>query len=57
MNADLEQFGIERLQHCIRENNVLSARELTDKIYEAMNSFVGGAEQHDDATLLLMKVV
>lgn len=57
MNADLEQFGMERLQQCIRENNVLSARELTDKIYEAMNSFVGGAEQHDDATLLLMKVV
>lgn len=57
MNADLEQFGLERLRRCIHENNVLSARELTDKIYEAINSFVGGAEQHDDATLLLMKVV
>ena len=56
MNGELEQFGLERLQRVIRENNVLSARELTDKIYGNMTEFVGKAEQHDDATLLLMKV-
>jgi len=56
VNADFEQFGMDRLQQIIRENIGLSACELTDKIHTALEDFAGGTEQRDDATLLLIKV-
>ena len=55
-NAEYEQFGMARLQKVIRENIDLSARELSDKIDMVLGEFIGSVEQHDDATLLLMKV-
>jgi sigma-B regulation protein RsbU (phosphoserine phosphatase) len=55
-DSDLEQFGVERLKRAIRENKDLSARELSDKIHAELKDFTRGAEQHDDMTLLLMKV-
>jgi sigma-B regulation protein RsbU (phosphoserine phosphatase) len=56
-NAEYEQFGMARLQKVIRENIDLSARELSDKIHTVLEEFVKGVEQHDDATLLIMKVL
>jgi len=55
-DADLEQFGVERLKRVVQENKDLSARELSDKIHTMLKDFMKGAEQLDDATLLLMKV-
>ena len=55
MNLNREQFGLERLKKLVRENKNLLAKELTDKIYADIEEFVGGAPQHDDQTLLLMK--
>ncbi|MDR2734003.1 MAG: PP2C family protein-serine/threonine phosphatase [Spirochaetota bacterium] len=55
-DADLEQFGVERLKRVVQENKDLSARELSDKIHAVLRDFMKSDEQLDDATLLLMKV-
>lgn len=55
-NAREDQFGEDRLQALVRENADEDAKTMLDRIYQAVLGFVQGAPQHDDLTLVIMKV-
>ncbi len=56
MNRDGEQFTLERLARLIRTNVSQSAEEITAAVQNALDEFVGDARQHDDQTLLVLKI-
>lgn len=56
MNPDGEQFTVERLSRAIRENSHASADAITKAIRGKLDEFVGSARQHDDQTLLVIRV-
>jgi phosphoserine phosphatase RsbU/P len=56
MNANGDQYSFESLAKVVLKNAHLSPNELIDKIKADLKVFVGNAPQHDDQTLLLMKV-
>ncbi len=49
-------FGSDRVKNIIKENHNLPAEELKQKIIDEITKFTGTAPQHDDMTLVLMKV-
>jgi len=53
MDREGNLFGEERLAETLRAPS--SARELCTRIVEAVNTFVGGAAQHDDMTLVVVR--
>ena len=56
MTHDEEEWGEERMliaAGCVREK---SAREVLDCIFEEADAFTAGAPQHDDMTLLVLKL-
>jgi sigma-B regulation protein RsbU (phosphoserine phosphatase) len=59
MNAADEQFGEDRVREVLRGNgtSAASAEEIMRKLYDELESFVDGAPQHDDETLIVMKKV
>ena len=56
MNADSDLFGEARLSRIIEEHGHLDSAELRERILREIESFVGGADQHDDMTMILLKV-
>jgi len=56
MNSKHEEFGFERLKEVIRERKRESSKEICNRILEAINLFVGSAPQHDDETILVLKM-
>jgi sigma-B regulation protein RsbU (phosphoserine phosphatase) len=56
MNQAGEQYTYERFSRLIRDNAALSTDQMITKIQSDLNAFVGPAPQHDDQTLMLMKV-
>jgi serine phosphatase RsbU (regulator of sigma subunit) len=56
MNASDECFGEGRLGELIAQHSDLSSEELRERILREIRSFVGSAAQHDDMTMLLLKV-
>jgi sigma-B regulation protein RsbU (phosphoserine phosphatase) len=56
MNAAGDLFGDARLGHIIEEHGHLDAAELRERILREIEAFVGGADQHDDMTMILIKV-
>lgn len=54
---DDEVFGEERLEQLVLQNQTLPASELVNLIVQAVTDFTHGAEQHDDMTLVVMKVL
>ena len=56
MNAEEELFGFERLDDVIQNSTDLSAQELLDKILDQVNTFAAGTDQHDDITVIIIKV-
>lgn len=54
-DADGEMFGDERLTHIVGAHPMLSAQTLLDAIMTQMTTFVSGAPQSDDITLLVMR--
>lgn len=52
-----EEFGTERLEAIITQNKFLKAEEIRDKVIAEMEAFAGEAEQHDDCTVIVVKVV
>ncbi|MEN8245169.1 MAG: SpoIIE family protein phosphatase [Thermodesulfobacteriota bacterium] len=56
MNAKEEMYGFERLEDVVRNATNLSAQEILDKILEDVNIFVSRAEQHDDLTVIVVKM-
>jgi sigma-B regulation protein RsbU (phosphoserine phosphatase) len=56
MNSDADLFGDARLSRIIEEHGHLDSGELRERILREIESFVGAADQHDDMTMILMKV-
>lgn len=56
MNQDNQQYSMEALEKIIEKNYDLSSSELLKVIQQDIDKFVGKAKQHDDQTLLLMKI-
>jgi phosphoserine phosphatase RsbU/P len=51
-----ELFGFERLEALVREHGGRPPAELIDAVFAAVAEFAGGTPQHDDMTLLVMRV-
>jgi serine phosphatase RsbU (regulator of sigma subunit) len=57
MNTRAELFGEGRLRRILEEGEGLGSDELKALILEEIRRFVGDADQHDDMTLVILKVV
>lgn len=57
MNTHSELFGEERIRAIMEENSDLEMDELREKIVDEVFDFAGGATQHDDMTMVLVKVL
>src|SRR4029077_19337480 len=56
MNAAGDCFGEGRLGHLIEEHGHLPSDELRERVLREVQAFVGDAPQHDDITLVLLKI-
>jgi sigma-B regulation protein RsbU (phosphoserine phosphatase) len=56
MNPKGEQYGLPRLAHAVESNAGLTAQELVEAIRADLQSHMAGERQHDDQTLLLLRV-
>jgi len=57
MNERREMFGEERLEEACRRYAECGAAEFIDRVYEQVLEFTGDTAQHDDITMLAVKVV
>ncbi len=57
MNDRSELFGEDRMRAILEENSELPTEELREKMIDEVFSFAGGAVQHDDMTMVLVKVL
>jgi sigma-B regulation protein RsbU (phosphoserine phosphatase) len=55
MNARGEQFSEERLAETLVQHSDKTAAEIRDAVISAIDAFAGGAPQHDDVTVLILK--
>jgi sigma-B regulation protein RsbU (phosphoserine phosphatase) len=56
MNVDSDLFGDARLSRIIEEHGHLDSSELRERILREVEAFVGPADQHDDMTMILIKI-
>jgi sigma-B regulation protein RsbU (phosphoserine phosphatase) len=56
MTVDDEEWGEERMLAAVELSAGAQAAEVIGKIFQAADEFTAGAEQHDDMTLLVMKL-
>jgi serine phosphatase RsbU (regulator of sigma subunit) len=56
MNAGHDCFGEQRLADLVEEHGHLPSEELRERVLRDINTFVGGAPQHDDMTMILLRV-
>jgi len=57
MNVHDEEWGENRLIQCIENCRGLSTHEAMAKIFAAADAFSAGASQHDDMTLVVLRVL
>jgi sigma-B regulation protein RsbU (phosphoserine phosphatase) len=57
MNKNLEEYGEERLCQVIRQNREKSARMIIDLVIGDVQEFVKEYPQHDDMTMVIVKVL
>ena len=57
MNKTLEEFGEDRLCETVQRYAQGSAAEIMDGVFADMRQFVGKAKQHDDMTIVVVKIV
>jgi sigma-B regulation protein RsbU (phosphoserine phosphatase) len=56
MTAEDEEWGEDRMLEAAPRQRDASAAEVLEEIFRAADAFTAGAEQHDDMTLLIMKL-
>jgi sigma-B regulation protein RsbU (phosphoserine phosphatase) len=56
MNTESDLFGETRLSRIVEEHGHLESAELRERILREIEAFVGSADQHDDMTMILLKV-
>ncbi|WP_420421823.1 PP2C family protein-serine/threonine phosphatase [Simkania sp.] len=55
-NDQMKMFGEKRLMESYKDRKELKAKEIVDELIEEVAFFAGGAPQHDDLTLIVIKV-
>ena len=56
MTEDDEEWGEERMLQTVKALGGRSVEEILQATFQAADQFTAGAAQHDDMTLLLMKI-
>ena len=56
MNEMRDLYGEDRLCLCVEDHADLEPDALCDEIFESVREFADGAEQHDDMTMIVLKV-
>ena len=56
MNEELDLFGEERLGRLLEDHAHLPSHDLRERILGDVEAFVGGADQHDDITIVLLRI-
>jgi len=56
MNTSSDLFGESRLSQIVEEHGHLESEELRERILREIEAFVGSADQHDDMTMILVKI-
>jgi sigma-B regulation protein RsbU (phosphoserine phosphatase) len=56
MNLQNEMFGVEQLEKIVRDHSSESANSIVGHIGTQVAAFVGEAPQHDDMTVVVVKV-
>lgn len=54
-NEQKDEYGSQRLQRLLKENNEKTAEELVNLVVSDVDRFRGNASPHDDMTLLILK--
>ncbi|AEX86022.1 hypothetical protein XO10_08045 [Marinitoga sp. 1135] len=54
-NMEKEEFELERLTELFVKSRELSSKETLERIIKKLDEFVGGAPQHDDTTIMIVK--
>ncbi len=57
MNPAAKEWGVENLVSCVRASNEISAQCLIDRIMTSADAFAAGAQQHDDMTIVVVRVI
>ncbi len=56
MNGEREEFGDERFAETVKSVVGGSAEEIVEGVFGFMKAFSGKAKQHDDMTIVVVKV-
>ena len=56
MNADFEEWGEERLLPALRDGRRAPLPHIIERVRAAADTFVAGAAQHDDMTMILVRL-
>ena len=56
MNTDKEEFGEERFEQSIEKYAAAGAEDIMAGIFKDVQQFTGKAEQHDDMTIVVVKI-
>jgi serine phosphatase RsbU (regulator of sigma subunit) len=57
MNAADEEWGEDRMMESVKRCSGLPAQEVLQRVFTASDTFVASAKQHDDMTLVILRVV
>ncbi len=57
MNKTMEEFGEERLCRTVEKYSHMPAAGIMDGVFKEMKLFTGKARQHDDMTIVVVKIV
>ncbi|HEX5733739.1 MAG TPA: SpoIIE family protein phosphatase [Blastocatellia bacterium] len=57
MNPEEEEWGEDNLIEAVKECDGLTASDMLGRLVEAADRFAAGAKQHDDMTLLIVRVL
>ncbi len=57
LNLDGKQYSVARLEKIIKENHTLAGKDIAKAVKDDVKNFCGSAVQHDDQTLLAIKVL
>ncbi len=55
-NASGEQWGLERFESLLRSCDQMPSNKIVERILAEVSDFANGEPQHDDVTLVVMKV-
>ncbi|HCY77772.1 MAG TPA: hypothetical protein DHV28_17820 [Ignavibacteriales bacterium] len=56
VNRKGDEYGMERMISIAKSCNYLSASEIQEKMIDDVNNFIGKVKQHDDMTMVILKI-